>query len=611
MKRTIAILVVLILIVPAEILHAQRLGHARGSVSGATRRATVSRSGNTASWQGRGGFASGSGTVSRTGEGATASRQAQTQSGASRDVTRSVDRESQEIDRTSTVTSAQGETATRERTTSAEGGYASFEGEASTSTGREAEGEGIAGRSVYGTPAVAGSVNTKYYGSYAGAARRNPYGGYTAAAVGPYGGRVTTTLPSGYRTTVYHGRSYYAYGGVYYRPYTYRGVPYYYPVPPPYYVYYDDPPVGAMIVMVAGVTYLMSKDGSYSQKTTTSDGKTAYQSVPAPEGAQINTLPAERVLVTVSDTTYYLHGNAFYRRVAQGAQEQYVVVTPPAGVVFIGALPADFEVVQLNTMYFLADGDYYVPYLSSDGNEMYVLVDAPPAPPGGQTQAGTQPAATPQSADAPQAQAETGAPMAAQEPAGGTAEPAAAPAGPPVREVDEILTVRTGTLLLVRLQVDVSSATADVGDRFQAFLDHDVAADGRLIIAKGARVYGAVTAVDDGSRMRGQASLSVTLTDIEVGDQVISIETEPLQVTGEASSGGRKVAGGGLLGAAIGAIAGGGKGAAIGAAAGAGVGGVAAAASDVDAAVIPAQTLESFTVAVPFQVHLMTNVAVR
>lgn len=548
MKKTIAIFVVLILLVPAEALYAQRFGRSRGSVSGSTRRAGISRSGNTTAWQGRGGFASGSRTVSQTGEGASASRQAQTQSGASREVTRSVDQDDREIDRTSTVTSAQGETATRERTTSGEGGYASFEGEASTSTGREAEGQGVAGRSVYGTPAVAGSVNTKYYGSYAGAARRNPYGGYTSAAVGPYGGRVTTTLPSGYRTTVYHGRSYYTYGGAYYRPYTYRGVPYYYPVPPPYYVYYDDPPIGAMIVVVAGITYLMSQDGSYAQKTTTSDGKEAYQSVPAPAGAQINVLPAERVLVTVADTTYYLYGNAFYRRVAQGAQEQFVVVTAPAGVVFVDSLPADFEVVQLNTMYFLAGGDYYVPYMSSDGEEMYVLVDTPPQPTGGAPPA-AQPAPTPQSAQ-----------PVPQTPAG--EQPAAAPAeattpAPAVRQVAQTFSVPAGTLLMVRLQDDVSSATAIPGNRIQGFLAYDLAADGRLIAAKGARVYGTVAAA-----AASAGTLSVTLTDIQVGSQVVAIRTEPLEVRG-------------------------------------------------DPAVIEAQTFQSFTVAAPIEIHTMTNVAVR
>jgi len=161
------------------------------------------------------------------------------------------------------------------------------------------------------------------------------------------------------------------------------------------------------------------------------------------------------------------------------------------------------------------------------------------------------------------------------------------------------------------LQADISSETAKQGERFQAFLDQDIAANGRLVVAKGARAYGVVTAVDDGSKMKGKALLAVELTDLQVGDQVVSIKTQPLQVQGQASSGGKKVAGGAILGTTIGAIAGGGEGAAIGAAVGAGAGGVAAAAGSVDAAVIPAQKIEAFTVAVPFQVQLMTNVAVR
>ena len=233
----------------------------------------------------------------------------------------------------------------------------------------------MAGRTYTGQPAVAGTVNTKYNGTYNAAAARTPYGGWNTAAAGPYGGRVTTTLPSGYRTTTYYGRPYYSYGGAYYRPYTYGGVHYYYPVPPPYYSYYSYPPPGATILIIAGIKYLVSQDGSYCKQTTTSDGKTAYQAVPAPQGATMATLPATRVLVTVAGTTYYLSANAFYRRVMNGAQESFVVVTAPAGVVFVAALPADFEVVHLNSMYFKAGGRYYVPYLSPDGAEMYVMVD--------------------------------------------------------------------------------------------------------------------------------------------------------------------------------------------------------------------------------------------
>jgi len=565
-KETSFVAVVLVLLSPLEPLYAQA-SRSRGSVSGASGK-SYSRSGNTASWQGGGGYASGSGSATQTASGATGSRQAQAQSGASREVTRDVNTEDQSVDRSSTATTAQGETASRERTTEAQGGYATVEGSAKTSTGREAEGQAVAGRTATGQPVVAGSVDTKYHGSYAGAATRgNPYGA----------------------------------GGAYTRGYTYHGVPYHYPVPVPYYTYYEQPPVGAMIIMVAGVSYLMSQDGSYSKKTTDSQGKAAYQSVPAPEGAQLKTLPAQRALVTVSGTTYYLYSNTFYRRIVQGTQEQFVVVSPPAGVVFIQALPPDFEVVQLNTMYFAAGRQYYVPYLSVDGKELYVLVDIPPQP---QAAAPAQPAAPKPKPPAPAPTPKPApTPVAAAAP---TPEPA-----PAIRTVAETLTVTTGTLVLVRLQKDVSSETAKLGDRFQAFLDQDIAANGRLIVAKGARVYGVVTELDQGSKMKGKALLSVALTDLQVGDQVVSIKTQPLQVQGQKSSGGKKLAGGALLGATIGAIADGGEGAAIGAAVGAGVGGAAAAAGNVDPAVIPAQKLEAFTVAVPFQVHVMTNVAVR
>jgi hypothetical protein len=307
--------------------------------------------------------------------------------------------------------------------------------------------------------------------------------------------------------------------------------------------------------------------------------------VPPPQGASIKTLPASRVLVTVSGTTYYLSANAFYRRVMNGNQETWVIVTPPAGVVFVQALPADFEVVQLNTMYFTAKGRYYVPYLSSDGKELYVMVDAPPTP-------------------------QTAAPAAPAPPAAVKAA-AATPTAAPLRSVAETFTVPQGTLLVVRLATEVSSASAHVGDRVQGYLDQDLAADGRMVAGKGAKVYGIVNEVDAAGKMKGQAMLSVTLTDMQVGDRVLSVKTQPVKVTGGSGTGAKKMAGGAAFGALIGAIAGGGEGAAIGAAVGVGVGGAAAASSSVKPAVIPAQTPQAFTLAVPLQVDIMTNVAVR
>ena len=591
MNRTITALVVIVafFLGQTNVLWAQQ--RSRGSVS-ATSRGSVSRSGNTASWESRSGKAQGSKTVSQTGEGYNVNKTLTTDGGASKTVSKDVNVEDREVQTNSTTTNKWGQSATRERNVEGQGGYATIEGSAKTSTGREASADLVAGRTVYGQPAVAGSVNTKYNGNYNVAAARNPYGGYTKAVAGPYGGKVTTTLPSGYRTTSYFGRPYYSYGGAYYRPYTHRGVHYYYPVPVPYYAYYPAPPVGAIIIMVAGVSYMMAKDGSYSKQTTSSEGKVVYQSVPPPAGASVKTLPAERVLVTVSGTTYYLSANAFYRRVVTNGAETFVSVTPPAGVVFVAALPADFEVVQLNTMYFLANGQYDVPYLSADGKEMYVMADRPPQPPPQAGAPASSPAAAPAAAKA----------------SGPSAEEVSAPA---VRAVKESFTVAAGTLLVIRLAAELNSDKAKAGDRFQGFLDQDLASDGRLVAPAGAKVYGVVSAADSASKMKGTASLSVTLTDMQVGGQVLSIKTQPLSVKGGTGSGAKKLVGGAAVGAAIGAIAGGGEGAAWGAAAGAGVGGVAAAAGDVKAAVIPAQSPQAFTLAVPLQVEIMTNVAVR
>jgi hypothetical protein len=131
------------------------------------------------------------------------------------------------------------------------------------------------------------------------------------------------------------------------------------------------------------------------------------------------------------------------------------------------------------------------------------------------------------------------------------------------------------------------------------------------VAPRGGRVYGIVAAVERGSKGSKEPSIAVTLTDMSVGDRVLSIKTQPITVEGKAGKGGRKIAAGAGIGAAIGAIAGGGEGAAIGAAIGGGAGTAAAAAGSAQAAVITAQSPEAFTMAVPLQVDVMTNVAVR
>ena len=129
--------------------------------------------------------------------------------------------------------------------------------------------------------------------------------------------------------------------------------------------------------------------------------------------------------------------------------------------------------------------------------------------------------------------------------------------------------------------------------------------------AHGSRVFGQVVSVDKGDKMKGQPSLGVALTDLEVGGRVLQIQTQPLVAKGEKGTGAKKMLGGAALGAGIGAIADGGQGAAIGAGVGLAAGGVATAASSQDTANLAAQSVQSFTVAAPFVVQTSTQVAVN
>ncbi len=82
---------------------------------------------------------------------------------------------------------------------------------------------------------------------------------------------------------------------------------------------------------------------------------------------------------------------------------------------------------------------------------------------------------------------------------------------------------------------------------------------------------------------------------MQVGDKVLSVRTKAVSAAGGKGTGTKQVVGGAAIGAAVGA----------------GAGGVATAASSVKPAVIAAQSPQAFTLAVPLQVEIMTNVAIR
>jgi hypothetical protein len=137
---------------------------------------------------------------------------------------------------------------------------------------------------------------------------------------------------------------------------------------------------------------------------------------------------------------------------------------------------------------------------------------------------------------------------------------------------------------------------------FDALLERDIVVDGTVLAAKGSHVGGVVVSSDPGGRVKGVASLDVTVRTLAGRkDHTIRIKTDSYSALAETSKG-KDAKRTGILagaGAVVGAIAGGGKGAAIGAGAGAAAGVGTNMATRGKAAVIPAETLIEFRLASP------------
>lgn len=175
----------------------------------------------------------------------------------------------------------------------------------------------------------------------------------------------------------------------------------------------------------------------------------------------------------------------------------------------------------------------------------------------------------------------------------------------PVVVQPKTYTVPVGTPVSVRTITALSTKTATGGTPFEATLHQPIEIDGYTVAAKGATVKGVVTQSDPGGKVKGVASLTVSLSSFEAaGGQVVKIDTSNQTLLGEKSTkkDALKVGIGAGIGAAIGAIAGGGKGAAIGAGAGGAAGTGAVLMTRGDAAVLPSESLLTFKLQAPITV---------
>ena len=134
--------------------------------------------------------------------------------------------------------------------------------------------------------------------------------------------------------------------------------------------------------------------------------------------------------------------------------------------------------------------------------------------------------------------------------------------------------IPAGTGFPARLTEQLTSKTAQPGDRFQALLDQDLTSDGRVVVPRGSLLVGVVEDAVKGGRVKGRASLTVTLKELQVGDgrQELTTNRVTIQAGSSKKNDAKTVGVATGIGALLGAVLGGKSGAAIGATIGGGAG---------------------------------------
>lgn len=190
---------------------------------------------------------------------------------------------------------------------------------------------------------------------------------------------------------------------------------------------------------------------------------------------------------------------------------------------------------------------------------------------------------------------------------GMAAPPAGSRPSAAAKAVPTLVVIPVGTRVSVRTAVALSTKTARTGQAFESTLEQPLSAGGKVVLPRGAVVRGVVAESNPGGRLKGAAHIAVRLTEVRLADGRqktlrTNVVTRHARRTRKRDA--MTIGIGSGLGAAVGAIAGGGVGAAIGAGAGGGAGTAGVLLTRGAPAVIPAESLLTFTLRDPLTVQL-------
>jgi hypothetical protein len=191
---------------------------------------------------------------------------------------------------------------------------------------------------------------------------------------------------------------------------------------------------------------------------------------------------------------------------------------------------------------------------------------------------------------------------------------AAAPAAPapkkpapaPVAAGPKDYVIPAGTSLSVQLPAQLSTKTAQVGQRISGNLTNDIVVDGKVVAKAGSLVQGSVTQVISGSKtIGGKPTLGLTFDNLtsEGGDRPISARITEIAQKSDKARDTAKIAGGAVAGGVIGHQLDSDQGKVIGALIGAAAG-TAAAKKTGQEVVLPAGTVVGMTLESPVTVTM-------